>query len=412
MSTVLGELADVVRRESGIALRESQYRALAAAARRAAPDLDAAALLRALGDARSRPGLLRRLIDEVTINETFFLRQSAELEALDWATMWAGARAAGASAVRVWVAGCSTGEEAYTLALLASEAFAPAPAPVAILATDICTDALARAAKGVYGARSVRGVSDARRARYFESGHGGLAVGARLRGLVRFARHNLVRDPMPPAGESRFDLALCRNTLIYFDRPTVERVAASLAGAVRPGGRLILGAADRISGPTASAAVAAVRQKRPSAPAPPRHRPGRPVPSEAVFDAALAAADAGRLDTAIELIADVLSRDPLNADAHFVRGLAELGAGDADASVRSLRRALYVDPGFGLAAFKLGRAHEARGDAAAASQAYEHALRTFEGPETRAPRSVGDVDLGDIAAVCRLRLRALTRATP
>jgi tetratricopeptide (TPR) repeat protein len=108
----------------------------------------------------------------------------------------------------------------------------------------------------------------------------------------------------------------------------------------------------------------------------------------------------------------VLAQDPLNADAHFVRGLAELGAGDANASVQSLRRALYVDSGFGLAAFKLGRAQEARGDAAAATQAYEQALHTLDGPEARGPQILGDVDLGDIAAVCRLRLRALTRATP
>jgi chemotaxis protein methyltransferase CheR len=418
MSTALGELAEVVRRESGIALRESQHQSLAAAARRAAPGLDAAGLLRALADVRSRRPLLRRLIDEVTVNETFFFRQSEDLDALDWAAMLAGARAAGSATVRVWVAGCSTGEEAYTLALLASEAFAPAPAPVSILATDICTDALARAAKGHYGARSVRGVSAARRARYFEPSPGGLAVGARLRGLVRFARHNLVHDPMPPAGEARFDLAACRNVLIYFDRPTVERVAASLAGAVRPGGRLILGAVDRISGPTASAAVldrgaATARRSRPPTPAAPQpRRAPRELPAEDGLEAALDAADAGRLDAAIELIGHVLARDPLNADAHFVRGLAELGSGDANASVRSLRRALYVDPGFGLAAFKLGRAQEARGDAAAATQAYEQALRTLDGPDTHAPRIVGAVDVGDIAAVCRLRLRALTGATP
>jgi chemotaxis protein methyltransferase CheR len=418
VSTMLGKLAEVVHRESGIALRESQYPSLAAAARRAAPELDTAGLLRALADIGSGPPLLGRLIDEVTVNETFLFRQSEELDALDWAAMLAGARAAGSAVVHVWVAGCSTGEEAYTLALLASEAFAPAPAPVSILATDICTDALVRAAKGHYGARSVRGVSATRRARYFEPTPDGLSVGARLRGLVRFARHNLVHDPMPPAGEARFDLVACRNVLIYFDRPTAERVATSLAGAVHPGGRLILGAADRISGQTSSEAVrdrgsATARRARPPAPAAPQpRRTPRDARAEDGLGAALAAADAGRLDAAIELIGHVLARDPLNADAHFVRGLAELGSGDVNASVRSLRRALYVDPGFGLAAFKLGRAQEARGDTAAATQAYEQALRTLDGPAPRAPRIVGDVDAGDMAAVCRLRLRALTRPTP
>jgi chemotaxis protein methyltransferase CheR len=195
-------------------------------------------------------------------------------------------------------------------------------------------------------------------------------------------------------------------------------VAASLAGAVRPGGTLILGAADRISGQTSSAplpdrdATTPRRARRPATVARQSRGTPRDVSAADGLDAALAAADAGRLDAAIELIGHVLARDPLNADALFVRGLAELGSGDANASVRSLRRALYVDPGFGLAAFKLGRAQEACGDTPAATQAYEQALRTLDGRETRAPRIVGDVDAGDIAAVCRLRLRALTRATP
>jgi chemotaxis protein methyltransferase CheR len=416
MSAALAELAEVVRRESGIRLRDSQYQSLAAAARRAAPELDPAGMLQALAVVRSGAPLLRRLIDEVTVNETFFFRQSEELEALDWAGMLAVAHAAGSDTVRIWVAGCSTGEEAYTLALLASEAFAPAPAPISILATDICTDALALAETGHYRARSVRGVSSRRQALHFEPHPGGTAVGDRLRGLVRFGRHNLARDPMPPAGQAPFDLITCRNVLIYFDRPTVERVATALAGAVRPGGRLLLGAADRISGRTGSAipdrdaAPRPVRRRQPPLPAPPRRpRAAVAVAAGDEFAAALAAADAGRLDTAIELIGHVLAADPLNADAHFVRGLAELGAGDANACVKSLRRALYVDPGFALAAFKLGRAQEACGDSAAAAQAYEQALRTLDGPENQRPQILGDVDMGDIAAACRLRLRALTR---
>ena len=405
MNTLL-ELAELLRCESGIALRESQHQSLVTAARRAAPELDTARLLHALRDRTSGPTLLCRLIDEVSVNETFFFRQSEELEALDWHAMLAGARAAKGQNVRVWVAGCSTGEEAYTLALLASEAFAPAPAPVSILATDISSAALARARQGSYSARSVRGVSSARRARYFAPGPEGLVVGARLRAMVRFARHNLVSDPMPPAGEARFDLSTCRNTLIYFDRPTVARVAASLAEAVRPGGRLILGAADRISGPTAAVAVSARPPARPVRPRTPARRPA--VPTGNPLEAALVAADAGRLDAATELIGQVLAEDPLNATAHFILGVAELGAGDANASVRSLRRALYVDPDFGLAAFKLGRAQEACGDAIAAKQAYEQALRTLDGRDTSAARALGDVDVTDLAAVCRLRMRALT----
>ena len=117
----------------------------------------------------------------------------------------------------MWTAACATGEEAYSLALLACEAFAPAPAPVSILATDISPDALVRARLGVYGPRSVRELEPALRPRYLREQPAGLVAGERLRGLVTFARHNLVRDVFPPLGETEVQVILCRNVLIYFD---------------------------------------------------------------------------------------------------------------------------------------------------------------------------------------------------
>jgi len=101
----------------------------------------------------------------------------------------------------------------------------------------------------------------------------------------------------------------------------------------------------------------------------------------------------------------VLTAEPLNADAYFVGGLAQLGLGDAEAAATSFRRALYVDSSFGLAAFKLGRAHDARGDPRAARRAYEQALRTLDPDDDRHRVILDKVDVGDIAAACRARLR-------
>ena len=86
------------------------------------------------------------------------------------------------------------------------------------------------------------------RERYFSNVHGVSCVNERLRALVEFRRHNLVRDPIPPAGEQPFDVILCRNVLIYFDRPTVEHILGALERALAPAGLLLLGAADRLSG--------------------------------------------------------------------------------------------------------------------------------------------------------------------
>ena len=91
-------------------------------------------------------------------------------------------------------------------------------------------------------------VEPALRSRYFDADGDALVVGERLRRLVRFAPHNLARDPLPPLGEEPFDLILCRNVLIYFDGATVERAIDGLERALRPDGMLILGSADTLCG--------------------------------------------------------------------------------------------------------------------------------------------------------------------
>lgn len=441
MTSALATLADVVRGESGIALDAADLRSLQAAARRAAPGMDASQLLRALDERPQGTELLRRLIDEVTVNETFFFRHEAELLALNWPVMLQRAHAAGSPTVRVWVAGCATGEEAYTLAMLASEAFASGSAPVSIVATDISGTALGAARRGRYGPRATRGIEPGLRERYLVRDTDNLVVGPALRQLVRFAQHNLVCDP--PPNREPFDLIACRNVLIYFDPQTAARVVDSLRAMLRTTGVLILGAADRISLPIRFQIPARHRarearserirrpQARPAVSAgtrPESVQTGRVVsrssgPIEGCpnpepersgasgIRAALAAADAGRMTAAIELIGSVLAIDPLNAEAQFVRGLAELRAGDAQAATASLRRALYVRPNFWQAAFKLGRAQELEGDRAAAAQAYKRVLRTLDRGDAEPTSALDPVAPADVAAACRLRLRVLADHT-
>lgn len=417
MTEALREVAELVRRESGIRVKESQLGALGAAVRRAASGLDPAAFLRLAADPLEGPAAMVRLIDEVTIKETSFFRDRRQLEGIAWRLLLERARAAGSAAVRAWAPGCATGEEPFTLAILACEAFPPEP-PVSILATDISVEALSWAQGGRYRARSIRGLEPAVRARYFEQDGDALRVGERLRRLVRFERHNLVRDPVPPLGEAPFDLIVCRNILIYFDGETVEAVIRSLERALTPHGTLLLGAADALcSTGQRLAALAAGHPpwRRRAAPARrrPLRRPLRPAPVESpaeLLARALRAADEERRGEAIALATQLLADDPLNVDAYFVRGLVELNAGDGAAAVDSLRRALYVEPTFGLAAFELGRAHDALGDLAAARRAYEQALRTLRPEEGHHQPILEQVDLGDIAAACRARLAALGRS--
>jgi chemotaxis methyl-accepting protein methylase len=426
----LGEVARLVHRESGIDLKAAQFGALTSAIARIEPGLTAAALLQRASSQET----LRRLIDEVTIRETFFFRHPAELEAIDWHALLRSARGRGAEAVRVWVAGCASGEEAYTVAILACEAFSKHSTPVEILASDIAPSALQQTKQGSYRERAARNLTPMIRERYFTETGGLVKVGSRLRSLVRVLPHNLVREAIPPLGEHRFDVILCRNVLIYFDRPTVERVIGGLEGALTPDGLLLLGAADRLSGQN----VMAPKPSRPPrarlhplaqlAPRTPQatqagsgqthRRPVHEPSSEGALAAtpqdpcgalerALKAADRGELETALSATRDALKADPLNAEAYVLQGVTELAREHARAAVEPLRRALYIDPNHSHAAFNLARAHDALDEAQVARRAYERTLRTLDHEAQRHTQPSERLERLDIAAACHARLREL-----
>ncbi len=387
MTDVLDRVAEIVQRESGIRLQPTQYSSLRSAIGRAVPGGDALAFLRLAEDPVWGREAVGRLVDEVTVKETSFFRDRRQLDTIAWRLLLERAHAAGSGVIRVWSAACATGEEPYTLAILAAEAFAPAEPPVRILGTDISAAALESALAGRYRERAVRAVAPALRRRYFSEDGDHLVVGERVRSLVALAPHNLARDPVPPLGEGPFDLIVCRNVLIYFDGETVERVIGSLEGALRPDGVLILGSADTLCGTVRRLA----RIGTAAGPVKPVLREGarrlrRPL---------------GRAEPA------PVAPAAFDAEAWFLRGIGELEAGDPAAATSSLRRALYLDPSFGLAAFTLGRAHEAGGDVPAARRSYEQALRTLDVADERHDHLLEQIDLADVAAACRARLAVI-----
>lgn len=386
MTHALDKVAALLRRETGIRLEPAHHSALRTALARAAPGGDASAFLRAAGDPESGRDTIARLVDEVTIKETSFLRDRRQLDAIPWRLLLERARAAGTHDIRVWSAACATGEEPYTLALLASEALGVDDPPVSVLGTDISSAALERALAGRYRERAVRAVEPALRQRYFEEDGDQWIVGERLRRIVRLAPHNLAHDPIPPLGEAPFDLILCRNVLIYFDGETVERAIEGLERALRPDGMLILGSADTLCG-----TVRRLEQ----------------IGAENEASGPSRASVSRVLRRPLGRVAEPAVDDPLDAEAWFLKGVEALDAGDPAAATVSLRRALYVDPTFGLAAFTLGRAHEATGDGVAARRAYEQALRTIDLADERHDHLLEQVHLEDVATACRVRLGAL-----
>ena len=279
-----------------------------------------------------------------------------------------------------------------------------------MLGTDISPAALAAAAAGQYRERAVRVLEPSLRRRYFhQAPDGSYVISDLLRRLVRFRPHNLARDTCPPPGEASFDLITCRNVLIYFSAPLVSTVIDSLERSLRPGGMLVLGAADalhRLDRPPAPRSARPPAGARPAVRARPLSR-GPSLSREQRLAAALEAADHGDRDGALAHVASLLAITPLDADAHFIQGLVTLESGDPAAAAVALRRALCTDARFALAAFTLGRAYDALGDTPAARRTYEQALRTLDPEDDRHERMLQQIDIGDIAAACRTRLRDL-----
>lgn len=145
--------------------------------------------------------------------------------------------------VRVWVAGCAGGEEAYSLAMLLEEA-APPNTTYQIFATDLDEDALARARAGIYLDAIEADVSAERLARHFTRQENGYRVNESIRDAVLFTRHNLIADPP----FSRLDLISCRNLMIYFDRTVQQRVLANFHFALNNEGILLLGNSETVNG--------------------------------------------------------------------------------------------------------------------------------------------------------------------
>jgi two-component system CheB/CheR fusion protein len=149
------------------------------------------------------------------------------------------------STVRIWVPGCATGEEAYTLAILLLEHIATLSAPphVQIFATDIDEAAIALARSGRYPTLLAKGVSPERLKRFFAIGDDMVRVGKQVRDLCTFSAHSVIRDPP----FSRIDLISCRNLLIYLDTELQAQVIPAFHYSLLPGGYLLLGGSELVS---------------------------------------------------------------------------------------------------------------------------------------------------------------------
>ena len=196
---------------------------------------------------KQTPQEIGALFDDVLINVTNFFREPETFELLKKKVFpqWLPDRPP-QTPVRVWVPGCSTGEEAYSLAIALLEFLGPrlAEVPVQIFASDISEPALRQARSGIYPAGIAADVAPERLRRFFAPHDGGYQISKQARELCIFARQDVTRDPP----FSKLDLVSCRNLLIYFGPALQKRVLPTFHYALRPGGHLLLGSSETIGG--------------------------------------------------------------------------------------------------------------------------------------------------------------------
>jgi two-component system CheB/CheR fusion protein len=187
------------------------------------------------------PGERPALLKDMLISVTNFFRDADSFEALARSVVSPLFEKADENhRVRAWCAGCATGEEAYSVAMLLAEAAAPSDAVVQVFATDIDEDAIAQARQGRYSSAVVTDIAPGRIARFLTRDDHFYRVAKPLRERVLFARHNVLQDPP----FSKLDLITCRNLLIYLDRDVQAHVLAMFHFALRPGGYLFLGSSE------------------------------------------------------------------------------------------------------------------------------------------------------------------------
>lgn len=189
-----------------------------------------------------------RIHDAITITVTRFFRDGAFFAHMKGVLKdLLGTR----DRVRIWCAGAATGEEAYSMVVLASEVLGAAhrrgvpgdlSRRLSVLATDIDENALTHARKGIYSREALQDVPEGTVARYFQPAGDRFRISSDIRSCVRFVRHDLLSDDCP----EHFDMVLCRNVLIYMNRDDSRRVLGRMHASLRRGGLLVLGMSEVI----------------------------------------------------------------------------------------------------------------------------------------------------------------------
>lgn len=372
---------------------------------------------------------LNLLIETITVGETYFFREPETIEAISSIILPDIAKTR-ERRLRIWIAGCATGEEAYTVAM-----FLHTRCPdlldwnISILATDINNTFLAKARKGIYSSWSFRTIPTHYKSRYFHRrSDGRFELDETIRRMVRFVRINLVNGHFPSSSNSTadLDLILCRNVLMYFAPEMIRAIIARLARSLNDLGWLVVSQAEYSDyfimdfDPVQAGNIFLYRKKGadktepfPAAPPPsvslsraaklPRQRhkksalisennistivTTRKQPKEAaplrqvtptleeILKQARLLADQGRLKDALSRCEEGIAANNLVAYGHYLYAAILQELGRLDDARMALRKVLYLEPDLVMAIYTLGTIEQKLGNRREALNHFDKAAR-------------------------------------
>ncbi len=310
---------------------------------------------------------LAEFAGRLTINESFFFRHPTQLELITREVIARHHKNRGNGTIRIWSAGCSRGQEPYSIAISLLMGLEPAALKsIEITATDLSGEVIAQAQAGVYSVWSVRTMEKKQIEQWFTSvGNGGLKLKSDVRALVRFEQSS-IQATMAKWPPSSFDFILFRNVAIYLEEGTLKRIYRCFRELLKPDGLLFISPGDPWPQPdlfalrldtNETAFAPAGRQATPAVPAPtlavvtkpPAPPPPEPDPNvrlrfERRFAEVLRAADHGQNELAIALVNDLLAEDRRDAQAMLVRGQLYLAKGDLERCIKDFGQAASLAP--------------------------------------------------------------------
>jgi len=393
------------------------------------------------------------LVAELTIGETYFFRHKEQFDAFrDVILPGLLERNQDTRRLRIWSAGCATGPEPYSLAILLKREFGPRLAgwQVSIVATDINQKFLSRAREGRYDEWAFRTIPDDVLRDCFDKSGRQWVIKPEYKRVVTFQHHNLIKNRFPSLIDNiaGFDIIICRNVIIYFSRETIEALIPCFRDSLNDGGWLVMGHAEpnmelfrnfrTVTCPGAilyqKADIAPVEQRpppqsaapirtvaplvparKPAAPRPPVSRqPSPPTPTSGrstSLDAARALADSGRWQESIDATNALLASTPLDPAIHFFRALVLEQMGNSDECEKALRRAIYLDRRMVLPHYHLGLFLWRRNDSQGAARSFRNVLGLLDDLADNATFPDGDdMTAGQLRETVLMQLKLIGAA--